>query len=177
MTAIDRGSPEAASETNGLKPVFNPGTHRCFGCSPQNPCGLKMAFFTDDRSVFSWVTVPEHLCGWDRLVHGGIISTLLDEIMSWSAVYLLKRVILTKTMTVEFLKPVFIGETLKLEGRIHEQVSDREAVMEAALSNPAGEVCARSKAVFALITPRISRKMGILDEATLKAFEPLIGPL
>lgn len=177
MTTTDRESIEAALKTKGLKPIFNPGNHKCFGCSPKNPYGLKMTFFTDDESVFSRVTVPEHLCGWNNLVHGGVISTLLDEIMSWSAIYLFKKVILTKTMTVDFLKPVFIGERLQLEGRIHERTGEREAVMEGRLLNPSGEICARSEAVFALISPRLSRKMGILDEALLKDFEPLIGPI
>ena len=91
--------------------------------------------------------------------------------------YFFKKVILTKTMTVDFLKPVFIGEALQVQGRIREQISEREAVMEAKLLNPAGEICARSRAVFALILPKLSLKMGILDETTLKDFEPLIGPI
>jgi acyl-CoA thioesterase FadM len=97
--------------------------------------------------------------------------------MSWSAIYFFKKVILTKTMTVDFLKPVLIGEALQIQGRIQEQISEREAVMEAKLLNPAGEICSRSRAVFALISPELSLKMGILDETGLKNFEPLIGPV
>jgi len=64
-------------------------------------------------SVFSWLKVPDHLFGWDNLVHGGILSTILGEIMSWSALYLLKEMILTKSMTVAFVKPVFEGWSLR----------------------------------------------------------------
>ncbi len=158
-----------------LKSIANRGNHRCFGCSPINPYGLKMTFFTDERSVFSSVTVPDHLCGWNRLVHGGVISTLLDEIMSWSAIYFFKKVILTKSMTVDFLKPVYIGEALQVQGGIQERVSEREAVMEAHLFNPSREVCARAKGVFALFSPKLSKKLGVLDEEALKDLEPLIG--
>jgi acyl-coenzyme A thioesterase PaaI-like protein len=51
-----------------------------------------------------FLTVPEHLCGWSKMVHGGVVTTILDEIMSWSALYLLKKVIVTRTMTIEFIK-------------------------------------------------------------------------
>ena len=66
-----------------LKPLRNRRDHHCFACGPQNPHGLKMTFYTDERSVYSWVTVPGHLRGWDNLIHGGVISAILDEIMSW----------------------------------------------------------------------------------------------
>jgi hypothetical protein len=83
--------------------------HHCFGCSPSNPHGLKMDFYYADNAVFSWVSVPEHLCGWNNLLHGGVIATILDEIMSWTAIYILKKFILTKKMTVEYIKPLTVG--------------------------------------------------------------------
>ena len=39
-------------KTHPLKPVLNRTDHKCFGCAPVNPYGLKMAFFSDGRSVF-----------------------------------------------------------------------------------------------------------------------------
>ena len=106
-------------EKEVLKPLPNTDTHNCFACSPINHSGLHMEFFTNDRSVFSWITVPDHLCGWNNLVHGGVLSTILDEIMSWAAIYLLKRVTMTKSMTVDFLKPVYIDHELKAAGVAH----------------------------------------------------------
>jgi len=52
----------------GYKPLLNLENHKCFGCSPINPYGLQMKFYAKDESVFSWVTVSEHLCGWENLV-------------------------------------------------------------------------------------------------------------
>ncbi|MBU0697911.1 MAG: PaaI family thioesterase, partial [Proteobacteria bacterium] len=101
-----------------LPPLDN---HKCFGCSPRNPSGLRMKFYTNDKSLFSSLTVPDHLCGWDRFVHGGVIATILDEIMSWSAITLLKRIILTKSMTIDFVKPIFIGNRLTAEGKVLER--------------------------------------------------------
>lgn len=167
----------AVEKADPLKPVLNRTDHKCFGCGPVNPYGLKMTFFSDSRSVFSWVTVPDHLCGWDNLVHGGVISTMLDEVMSWAAISLLKKIILTKSITVDFLKPVHIGANLKLEGRVIRVEKNREAKMEAFLYNPKEEICAKSTGIFALLTPKLSKKLGIMDETALKDFEPLIDPL
>jgi uncharacterized protein (TIGR00369 family) len=98
----------------------------CFGCSTANPHGLKMDFYYADNAVFSWVSVPEHLCGWNNLLHGGVIATILDEIMSWTAIYILKKFILTKKMTVEFIKPLTTGTKLTAKGSVLEIVSERE---------------------------------------------------
>ncbi len=136
-----------------------------------------MKFYTNEKSLFSWVTVPEHLCGWDKLVHGGIISTILDEIMSWSAITMLQRIILTKSMTVDFIKPVFINNKLKAEGRLLKKESEREAVMEGLLYNSEGVLCARALGTFALFTPSAAIDLGIMEQPEVKKFEYLFNLL
>ena len=39
-----------------------------------------MELYTDEKCVMSQITLPEHFSGWGRVVHGGILSTLLDDI-------------------------------------------------------------------------------------------------
>ncbi len=82
--------------------------HNCFACGPANPYGLHMRFSANEDTVVSRLTVPDHLRGWSTMVHGGIISTILDEIMSWAAIHLLKKIIVTRSMTVDFKKPIHI---------------------------------------------------------------------
>lgn len=130
-----------------------------------------MEFYAHDSSVFSLVKVPEHLCGWDNLVHGGVLSTILDEIMSWAAIYLLKRVTLTKSMTIDFLKPVFIGHKLKAEGNILKIKNKHEVVMEGILSNDSGTICVRSTANLAIFSPAVAKRLGIANEEHLNWFE------
>ena len=62
--------------------------HNCFACGPANPHGLHMSFMSNGEVVVSHLTVPEHRRGWNNMVHGGIISTILDEGMSWAAIHL-----------------------------------------------------------------------------------------
>lgn len=146
----------------------------CFACSPHNHAGLKMKFHTNQESVFSMVTVPNHLSGWSNLVHGGVITTILDEIMGRSALQFVNRITLTKTISVEFLKPVYVGEELKAEGKLREIKSDREAVMESFLYNSHGKLCAKGIGIFATFTPEAMEKRGIIDRKTLQDVARLI---
>ena len=67
-----------------MKKIINPWRnhegYNCFGCSPDNPIGLHMEFYEDgDYIVSTWH--PEHnYQGWVDTMHGGILSTLIDEI-------------------------------------------------------------------------------------------------
>jgi uncharacterized protein (TIGR00369 family) len=159
----------------GMKPIPNRSDHLCFGCGPRNPYGLKMKFYSDEKLVVSWVTVPEHLCGWDNLVHGGVITTILDEIMSWSAIYLLKRFILTKSIRVDFLKPLCVGQRLMAEGSVESVAGGREASVTGVICDPEGRPCARSRGTFAIMAPRVAGRLGIMDPRGLQEFAGLLG--
>jgi acyl-coenzyme A thioesterase PaaI-like protein len=52
------------------------------------------------------------MAGWDRIVHGGITTTILDEIMGWAAIHLYKQLGVTETTTVEVKKPIAAEEPL-----------------------------------------------------------------
>lgn len=58
--------------------------HDCFGCGQHNHQGLKMTFASNGEQLRSELVIPEHLRGWSNLVHGGITTTILDEMMGWA---------------------------------------------------------------------------------------------
>ncbi len=157
------------------KPLPILESHDCFACGHTNPSGLQMEFSTDETSVISELMVPGHMRGWNTIVHGGIVSTILDEIMSWGAIYLLKRVILTKSVTVDFIKPVLIDKKLRAESRVLERVSEREAIMEGAIRDEAGVIRAQAKGTFALLTPEVGIRMKVVDENALRDLWPLLS--
>lgn len=158
-----------------LRELPNSRNHNCFGCSPVNPSGLQMRFFTDGSAVFSRVQVPEHLCGWSNIVHGGVLTTILDEVMSWSAITLLKRIALTRGIAVEFIKPVHVSSELKAEGRVRETGDKNDAVTEGILYDASGEPCARASATFKVFSPAVARRLGIADEASIAWFERIFN--
>ena len=162
-------------DIEALTELPNMTDHMCFACGPVNEAGLRMKFFTDEEAVYSRLIIADHLCGWDKLVHGGVISAVLDEIMSWSAIHLLKRFVMTKTITVEFIKPIYVGQQLWTKGRVGEQATAKEALMEGVIRNEAGQVCARSRGNFVLLKPKIAQKLGIMNPTTLAFFKTTLG--
>jgi len=148
---------------------------RCFGCGSNNPSGLHMQFFRKNDAVVSWLSIPDHLCGWAGVAHGGVICTILDEVMSWTAMHLVRRLILTRSMEVTFLKPVATGRRVKTVGRLESRINDRQATLRAHIEDESGVCCARSRGTFALFTVAAGRRMKVIDPAVLDHFERFIG--
>ena len=144
---------------------------RCFGCGSSNPHGLKMQFHRKDDEVVSWIRIPEHLCGWGGMVHGGVIATILDEVMSWTTIHLARRLILTRSMQVDFLKPIHTGQQIKAVGKMEARPSERKAMCGAQILDETGNCCARGQGVFALFTASAGRRMKIIDPAIIDGFE------
>lgn len=58
-----------------------PSSRTCFLCGRENDRGLKMTWYNDreNNQVWTTVAVPEHFNSYPGVVHGGIVSALLDE--------------------------------------------------------------------------------------------------
>ena len=153
----------------------NRSDHNCFGCSPANTSGLRMKFYTNEAAVYSKITVPDHLCGWNKMVHGGVLTTIMDEIMSWAAIYLLKRVAMTKSISVDFLKPVYVDNPLKAEGRVLDTKGKHEALMEGCIYNQDEVCCAKATGTFAVFSPAVAKRLNITDSESLKWFEEIFN--
>lgn len=147
----------------------------CFGCGSENHHGLKMTFETNGQRLRSLVTVPDHLRGWSNIVHGGVLSTICDEVMAWAAIFLLKRFILTKTMTMSFLKPVTIGSRLSNFGYVKERIDERNAIMTGEIYNEKGQLCATSTGEFVLFTPEAFKKLGIVPDDFLDTMSGMLN--
>jgi uncharacterized protein (TIGR00369 family) len=163
------------STPDPYKQLPNSLNHNCFGCSPVNPSGLQMKFYTSESAVHSKVTVPDHLCGWNNLVHGGVLTTIMDEIMSWAAIYLLKRVPMTKSIAVDFLKPVYVGGALQVQGTVLEKTGKREVLMEGRIFNADNACCARATGTFAVFSTAGARRLRITDDESLRWFEQIFN--
>jgi uncharacterized protein (TIGR00369 family) len=86
----------------------------CFGCGPDNPVGLKLTGFRrleDDRYEVDFTPLPEHQ-GWQEIVHGGIIATVVDEIMT-RLLWELGMEVVTAELTVRYRKPLKVGTPVR----------------------------------------------------------------
>ncbi|MCB2229391.1 PaaI family thioesterase [bacterium] len=89
----------------------------CFVCGDQNEHGLQAIFTFDGERALCTVEAREMFEGYRNIYHGGIISTVLDEVMI-KAILAREIYAVTAEMTVKFLQPVPIGETLTFTGRV-----------------------------------------------------------
>lgn len=90
----------------------------CFGCGPQNAIGLKLTFAWDgDIYGTRWTPAPEHQ-GWAGRVHGGLLATVLDEVLSRAALERHGLHWVTAELTTRLKKPALVGEPLRIEARI-----------------------------------------------------------
>ena len=94
----------------------------CFVCGVDNPAGLQIQLKVDieDSSASSIVTLDKRFQGWQGVIHGGILATLLDEV----AIYACRsqgEQFVTAEISVRYRKPVPVGSTITLKGRIVER--------------------------------------------------------
>lgn len=136
--------------------------NECFGCGDANEAGLQMKFFEtpDKDAVCSWLTVAAHMCGYKTMVHGGIVAAILDEIMSKAAGHLLDKRVITKSMSVEYLRPVMACREICAEARLVETDTDKSrATVEGAIFDGDNVIRAKSIGVFAIVTPALMERL------------------
>ena len=93
----------------------------CFVCGRNNSGGLHLSFEIDPekQTLQTTFVAGPTFQGWDGIVHGGIVSTLLDEAMA-KLVYELGYQAITASLEIKFKKPASILEPLFVYGEIAE---------------------------------------------------------
>jgi len=89
----------------------------CFACGRLNPHGLKLDIRQDAGGVAVDYAFPGQFQGWQGVVHGGLVATILDELMAWSCKTAACSAV-TAEMTVRFRRPLRTGRPFRGEGRI-----------------------------------------------------------
>ena len=119
----------------------------CFVCGPRNECGMGVRFERDGGTVTARYTASAKHQGFPGYLHGGVISALLDEVMSRVSV-LESRWTMTARMEVRFRRPVRTGQVVTAVG---EKVRERGGFVEARgrVELPDGTVAAEAVGVFA----------------------------
>jgi len=83
-----------------------PHTRSCFVCGESNPIGFKLRLETDGHVVQTRLVPRSEHTGFKLAVHGGLVSTLLDEVMAWACALQTRRFAYCAELTVRFLLPV-----------------------------------------------------------------------
>jgi acyl-coenzyme A thioesterase PaaI-like protein len=91
--------------------------NRCFVCGPLNPIGLKLHFRIDgDVCRAEFTPEPAHM-GYEGVTHGGIVFSLLDDVMAnW--LWLQGERCFTARADIRYRAQLPIGTPVRLEGRL-----------------------------------------------------------
>ena len=63
-------------------------------------------------------TTRESDLGYRHIVHGGIATTLIDEVMTWAAILGARQACVAAEMTTRLRRPIVVGQKLRVEGRV-----------------------------------------------------------
>ena len=91
----------------------------CFVCGPDNPIGLKVLFTTDKdtNTSHAQLQLSEHYQGWQGVVHGGILASLLDEACIYACRAKADQCV-TAELQIRYRKPVPVGAEVTLVGKL-----------------------------------------------------------
>lgn len=93
-------------------------TEYCFGCGKKNPIGLKLDMQVRDDVCVAYFVARKDLESYGDRMHGGITTTLLDEVMGDFVYRIAGKPAYTAKLEIRFHSPIRIGERVKIEGRI-----------------------------------------------------------
>lgn len=136
----------------------------CFVCGEDNPISLNIKFDYDEEKdhVIADFMPDEKLAGYRDVMHGGLVSTLLDEAMAkairfkgWKAV--------TAEMKIRFLEPVRLDKKVIVKGRVQDK---RRRIIEtsAKLEGRMGKELARASAKFIIVNKNTGEGDGYNDD-------------
>jgi uncharacterized protein (TIGR00369 family) len=123
-------------------------TNACFVCGGANSRGMYLAFEQDDaaRRIRGRFQLSSDYQGATGFIHGGIIATLLDEVMSKANRFRKARAV-TAELTVEYLRPVLVGADLLVEGW-ETDVKGRNLYLQGEIRDAHGNLLARGRGRF-----------------------------
>ncbi len=97
-----------------------PRYSRCFVCGSRNPIGLDVTFYYINGRIETTLTPDSRYAGYQNIIHGGILATLLDECMGWSAIISRLVMCVAAEINIRYRVPAQVGDELKVVGELVE---------------------------------------------------------
>jgi uncharacterized protein (TIGR00369 family) len=153
---------------------FEFAPHNCFGCGTLNAGGLGLVLHIEPGRAWTELGLDRRFEGWEGMAHGGILCSILDEVMAWALVGADNWGV-TARMTVDFRRPVEVGAPIRAEGwitRSRRRIVDTEGHILAA----DGAVLATATGVY--VAADAARKRDLRERygfRRLESAEPPVG--
>ena len=122
--------------------------HHCFVCGRENPIGLHLNFSVAGGRASAECVLRKDLQGYRDIVHGGIITAILDEAMIKAAAgHGIQAV--TAEITVRFRNPLMAGETALVEAVVN-KVRKNIIGAEAVIKGPGPKIVAEARGTLVI---------------------------
>jgi uncharacterized protein (TIGR00369 family) len=143
VTANDRkGELECGPADHPVASAYLPTYNECYVCGQTHARGLRIRFFKGDLGhVHAHFRPDRTQTSYENVVHGGVISALLDELLGWPIALQTGRMAFTAELTVRFVKPMNAGN--------HYLATARPGVDHGRYWEGEGDVCDEHGAVYA----------------------------
>ncbi len=125
-----------------------PPTRACFVCGCENPIGMRLKIRTDGKEVRAEFTPRREHAGFKDVVHGGLITTVLDELMAWACIVSAGKLCYCAELTVRFRRPLDPGTTATGTARLDADRGGKVLLVSAELKNSAGHEIAAATGKF-----------------------------
>ena len=96
----------------------------CFVCGDKNPIGINMDFRGKDNIVEADFEAQPNHCGYEGIVHGGIVSAVLDEGMGWTGWMAFGKYYLTMELKIRLRAPVRANTKYKFRGEMVRKIGN-----------------------------------------------------
>ena len=132
--------------------------YNCFACDPNNQEGLQMEFYEDEDYIISEWEPKSYFQGYLNILHGGIQSTLMDEIASWTVYVKAKRAGVTASMNIKFRKPIYVNRgKITVRGKLNE-IDRKFASIRGELFDYEGNLCAEADIKYFVYPEAVGKK-------------------
>jgi uncharacterized protein (TIGR00369 family) len=126
-----------------------PHTPNCLVCGRANPHGLHLSLHVNPATgiVTTTFTPTQNHIGFEGIIHGGILATVLDEAMVWAATWSGKRFCVCGELTVRFRESAPVGESLTATAQI-EQARGRLITITSEIKRADGSLIASASGKY-----------------------------
>lgn len=132
-----------------------PTYKNCFVCGQESPVGLKSRFETDGEKVWTEFQADPRYEGYKGVIHGGIITALLDETMGKAICAGYNTLAMTGKLEIRFRRETRVGLKLLVEGWVT-GCKGKFYETKGIVRDETGEVLAEAKGMFIAIPPDIA---------------------
>jgi uncharacterized protein (TIGR00369 family) len=140
-----------------LSNPYDINDNKCFGCSQKNPLGLKLKFMESGEALHATWNPGEYYQGYPNILHGGIISALLDELGAWCISVKAGTAGVTTEMRIKFLAPVYVNKgEISMKATIVE-LTEKNARVHCQLYNSQSKLCTEAFAEFFIYPPEVAK--------------------